>query len=74
MKVDGNIYVNGAVRDRKTFRKLSCYIMQTDELCPYLDVREAMWLAADLKLGNAVSKDEKKLVVSLHCCNEMQLI
>lgn len=61
--MDGSIYVNGAARDRKTFRKMSCYIMQTDELCPHLDVQEAMWLAANLKIGGEISTEDKRLVV-----------
>lgn len=64
--VKGSITINGHERNLSQFRKLSCYIMQDNQLHANLSVEEAMHVATSLKLGSDISKDSKYQVVS-HC-------
>ncbi|XP_076629116.1 ATP-binding cassette sub-family G member 4 isoform X2 [Colletes latitarsis] len=63
MGVEGSITMNGHERNLSAFRKLSCYIMQDNQLHANLTVAEAMKVASNLKLGSHSSKAEKEEVI-----------
>jgi ATP-binding cassette subfamily G (WHITE) protein 2 len=56
MKLDGNIYLNGKLRDQEEFKKDMAYVMQTEELFPFLTVRETFECAAEFYLPYSLSK------------------
>lgn len=62
--VEGAVYVNGRIRNLNSFRRMTCYITQQDQLQTLLTVLENMRIAADLKLGPESSKHEKESIVS----------
>ncbi|KAG8228307.1 hypothetical protein J437_LFUL007025 [Ladona fulva] len=59
----GCVSTNGKPRDLNRFRKISRYIMQEDRLQKHVSVKEALKTAADLKLGNRLSEEDKGRVV-----------
>ncbi|XP_061618037.1 ATP-binding cassette sub-family G member 4-like [Phyllopteryx taeniolatus] len=60
----GKILVNGRPRDLTKFQKMSCYIMQSDILMPHLSTKEAMMVAANLKLNETMAV-KKKIVTEV---------
>ncbi|KAJ9580520.1 hypothetical protein L9F63_024286 [Diploptera punctata] len=61
--MNGSITINGQERNLSLFRKLSCYIMQDNQLHANLTVAEAMRVASNLKLGKDMSSKQKEEVV-----------
>uniref|UniRef100_A0A1I8NYQ4 ABC transporter domain-containing protein n=1 Tax=Stomoxys calcitrans TaxID=35570 RepID=A0A1I8NYQ4_STOCA len=59
----GDININRNPRDLRLFRKMSRYIMQQDIVDPYFTVMESMMLAANLKLGNELTKQQKLEII-----------
>ncbi|XP_025986553.1 ATP-binding cassette sub-family G member 1 isoform X2 [Solenopsis invicta] len=60
---EGSVTINGHERNLSAFRKLSCYIMQDNQLHMNLTVAEAMKVASNLKLDSHVSQAEKEEVI-----------
>ncbi|CAG9785419.1 unnamed protein product [Diatraea saccharalis] len=61
--MEGSITVNGMERNLSSFRKLSCYIMQDNQLHGNLTVEEAMSVATALKLPSATTWADKQEVI-----------
>ncbi|CAH0407105.1 unnamed protein product [Chilo suppressalis] len=61
--MEGSITVNGMERNLSSFRKLSCYIMQDNQLHGNLTVEEAMSVATALKLPTATTWADKQEVI-----------
>lgn len=62
--VNGAVYINGRIRNLDSFRKMSCYITQEDQIQTLLTVLENMQIAADFKLGKSFKQHEKEARVS----------
>lgn len=58
-ELKGVITANGAAIDRKEFRKVSGYVMQSDALFPLLTVRETFQFAAYLRIPNKTRAQKK---------------
>lgn len=61
--MEGTITINGMKRDSNQFKKLSCYIMQDNQLHGNLTVEEAMSVAANLKMESSAGSQHKQEVV-----------
>lgn len=60
----GKVSVNGLPINMKSFRRQSAYIMQDSNLQPLLTVKEAMHFSSSLKIGDEMSKEDKRIRVS----------
>ncbi|KAK6641864.1 hypothetical protein RUM44_013582 [Polyplax serrata] len=64
--VKGSVYVNNQERsktDLRSFKRISAYILQDDNLRDNLTVLEAMTMACELKLGRNVSTKQKQIQI-----------
>uniref|UniRef100_A0A1B0B5U9 ABC transporter domain-containing protein n=1 Tax=Glossina palpalis gambiensis TaxID=67801 RepID=A0A1B0B5U9_9MUSC len=63
-QLSGEIRINENLRDVKTFRKMSRYIMQNDTIDPHFTVLESMMLAAGLKLGTTLPQQQRMQIIN----------
>ncbi|XP_072947730.1 ATP-binding cassette sub-family G member 1 [Epargyreus clarus] len=63
--VTGELLVNGEVRNEQQFQRKSCYITQEDLHQPLLTVREAMDVAATLKLPKGAEPHSEEILQEL---------
>lgn len=60
----GEVLVNGQPRDYNTFKKLSAYVLQDDDMFAELTVEEQITYAALLRLPASMPRDKKMLRVN----------
>lgn len=58
----GEVQVNGWVRDTELFNQQSCYVMQDDCLLPELGVREALTMSVQLRMPSLNRSKREQLV------------
>ncbi|GLV44803.1 uncharacterized protein CBL_14626 [Carabus blaptoides fortunei] len=62
--VSGHININGNRKKNTDFRRRFCYITQEDQLPPFMTVKEAMIMAANLKLPRTTDFQTKMKTIS----------
>jgi ABC-type multidrug transport system ATPase subunit len=61
----GHITVNGSLVNKKTFRKESGYVMQSDALFPLLTVRETFRYASYMRVPNKSRQEQRDIADTL---------
>ncbi|KAM7315635.1 ATP-binding cassette sub-family G member 1 [Ixodes scapularis] len=59
---EGEVQINGYVRDQQLFNKQSCYVMQEDRLLPALTVHEAITMSVELRMPMMKDQEKKEKV------------
>lgn len=62
---EGEVQVNGWVRDTELFNQQSCYVMQDDCLLPELTVREALTMSLQLRIPS-LNRSKREQLVGAH--------
>ncbi|XP_064471479.1 ATP-binding cassette subfamily G member 4-like [Ornithodoros turicata] len=59
---EGEVHINGFVRQPELFNKQSCYVMQEDQLLPALTVKEALTMSVELRMPSMTREERKSKV------------